>query len=203
VIRYHISIFILVLLACILQQFLPAVTNQHDARLLILPLTFLCCVVTVSFSPMLILAYLCGFLWDAQNTLGSHGGDPTIYTTPADQIRFGYSIILYFIMGIIMQGFQPLFQKGVWQLSAIVTGIATFFYLLSEYLLINIVRGEFYFPAKVFYQIWISAAITMLCSPPIFFILFRLAKIFGHTIRYDGLKKRYFHFANSTEEEAS
>ncbi|MGJ8655766.1 MAG: hypothetical protein ACSHX6_04875 [Akkermansiaceae bacterium] len=200
-IRYHISIFILVLLACILQQFLPAITGMYDARLHILPLTFLCCVVTVGFSPMLILTFLCGFIWDAQNALGSQGGDPTIYTAPADQIRFGYSIILYFIMGIVMQGFQPLFRKGVWQLSAIVTGFATFFYLLSEYLLINIVRGEFYFPTRVFYQIWISAAITMLCSPLVFLILFKLAKLFNHTIRYDGLKRRYFRFKKAEKEE--
>lgn len=152
---------------------------------------------------MLLLAFLCGFIWDAQNTLGSPGGDPSIYTTPADQIRFGYSILLYFAMGFIMQGFQPLFRKGVWQLSAIVTGIATFAYLISEYLLINIVRGEFYFPARVFYQIWISAALTMICSPLLFLLLFKLAKLFDHTIRYDGLKKRYFRFNRNEEEETS
>lgn len=176
---------------------------MYDARLHILPLTFLCCVVTVGFSPMLILAFLCGFIWDAQNTLGAQGGDPTIYSAPADQIRFGYSIILYLIMGGIMQGFQPLFRKGVWQLSAIVSGFSIFIYLLSEYFLINIVRGDFYFPTRVFYQIWISAAITMLFSPLLFFILFKLARLFHYTIRYDGLKKRYFKFKRPEQEETS
>ena len=94
-IRYNISIFILVILACILEQFMPALTSLYGARLLFLPLTYLCCVVTVGFSPMLLLAFLCGFIWDAQNALGIQGGDPTIYTDPADQIRFGYSTILY------------------------------------------------------------------------------------------------------------
>ena len=202
-IRYHISIFILVILACILQQFVPAITSLYDARLLILPLTFLCCVVTVGFSPMLILTFLCGFIWDAQNALGIQGGDPTIYTNPADQIRFGYSIILYFIMGIIMQGFQPLFRKGAWQISAIISGIATFFYLLAEYMLINLVRGELFFPLRVLYQIWISSAITMFCAPLVFLILFKLANIFGHTIRYDGLQRRYFRFNRHNTEEAN
>ena len=31
---------------------------------------------------MLVLAFICGFLWDAQHTLGAQGGDPTIYTDP-------------------------------------------------------------------------------------------------------------------------
>lgn len=193
-IRYHISIFILVLLACLLQQFLPAVTGWYDAKIYILPLTFLCCAVTVGFSPMLVLAFLCGFIWDAQNTLSPAGGDPAIYENPVDQIRFGYSIILYAMMGVLMQGFQPLFRKGVWQLSAILTGVATFSYLLSEYLLINIVRGDFFVPNSIFQQIAISALLTMLCSPLVFFILFKLARWFDHTIRYDGLKRRYFKF---------
>ncbi len=199
-IRYHISIFILVLLACIFQQFLPAVTGWYDAKIYILPLTFLCCAVTVGFSPMLGLAFLCGFIWDAQNTLSPAGGDPTVYDHPVDQMRFGYSIILYAVMGVLMQGVQPLFRKGVWQLSAALTGVATFFYLLSEYLLINIIRGDYYFPASIFQQMWISALLTMLCSPLLFFILFKLARWFDHTIRYDGLKRRYFKFKSLEEE---
>lgn len=179
---------------------MPAVTSLFDARLLILPLIFLCSAVTLSFSPMLILAYICGFLWDAQNTLGSAGGDPSVYTESVETLRFGHSIILYAFMGVIMQGVQPLFKKGVWQLSAILTGVATFLYLLAEYMLINIVRGEFYFPARIFYQIWISAALTMIFSPLIFLILFKLAKWFDHTISYSGLKHRYFRFDTPPEE---
>lgn len=182
---------------------MPAITSLYDARLLILPLAFLCCVVTVDFSPMLILAFVCGFIWDAQNALGPQGGDPTIYTAPADQIRFGYSIILFLIMGVMMQGFQPLFRKGVWQVSVIISGLATFFYLVSEYMLINIVRGDFLFPKEVFYQIWISAAITMFCAPILFLVLFKLAAVFDHTIRYDGLKKRYFQFNRHNTEETT
>lgn len=188
-IRYHISIIFLILAACILQQFLPAITGFHDARIHIFALTFLCCAVTIGFSPMLMIAYLCGFIWDAQNALGPHGGDPTVYEHPVDHIRFGYSIILYGMMGVIMQGVQPLFRKGVWQLSAALTGVAILFYLLSEYLLINVIRGELYFPARVFYQMLWSSLLTMLCSPLIFLILFKLAKWNHFTIRYEGLKR--------------
>ena len=77
-------------------------------------------------------------------------------------------------------------------MSAILTGISVFLYLLAEFLLITFVRGEWIFPAKVLTQIWLTAAMTMLCSPLIFAILFKLAKLFDFTIRYDGLKRRYF-----------
>ncbi len=188
-IRYHISIVFLILASCILQQFLPAVTGFHDARIHIFALTFLCCAVTVGFSPMLTIAFLCGLIWDAQNSLGAHGGDPLVYDKPVENLRFGYSIVLYGIMGVIMQGVQPLFRKGVWQLSALLTGVAILFYLLSEYLLISIVRGDFYFPKRVFYQMLLSAWLTMLVSPLIFLILFKLAKWSRFTIRFDGLKR--------------
>jgi hypothetical protein len=192
VIRYHISLFILVLIACVLQQFIPAVTALFDARILLLHLVFLCGAVTVGFSPMLGLAFLAGFLWDANNTLGPQGGDPAVYQHQTETLRFGYSILLFGLMGILMQGIQPLFRKGAWQLSAILTGIATFLYLLAEFLLITFVRGEWIFPGKVLTQIWLTAAMTMLCSPLIFAIIFKLAKFFDYTIRYDGLKRRYF-----------
>lgn len=180
------------LAACILQQFVPTVSGLFDARILVLHLIFLCSAVTVGFSPMLMLAFLGGFLWDANNTLGPQGGDPEIYLYPTDSLRFGYSILLFGLMGVMMQGVQPLFRKGIWQVSAIISGIAIFLYLLIEYLLINFVRGEWTFPSRVFYQIWITATLTMFCSPVVFWILFKLAKWFDYTIRYDGLKRRYF-----------
>lgn len=191
-IRYHISLFIFVLIACVLQQFIPAVTALYDARILLLHLVFLCCAVTVGFSPMLGLAFLCGFLWDANNTLGPQGGDSEVYINQIDSLRFGYSILLFGLMGVLMQCIQPLFRRGAWQVSAILTGISVFLYLLAEFLLITFVRGEWIFPAKVLTQIWLTAAMTMLCSPLIFAILFKLAKLFDFTIRYDGLKRRYF-----------
>jgi len=155
VIRYHISIIFLILAACILQQFLPAITGFYDARIHIFALTFLCCAVTIGFSPMLLIAFVCGFIWDAQNAVGPHGGDPTVYKEPVEHLRFGYSIIL-----------------------------------LVEYLLINTIRGNLYFPTPVLYHMLWSSLLTMLISPIIFFILFKLAKWTHFTIRFDGLKRR-------------
>lgn len=188
-IKYTISIILLILAACMFQQFLPAIGALYGARVLIFPLVFLCASVTVEIPTMLGLAFLCGFLWDAQHSLGPHGGDLENYPNPVESIHFGYSIILYGMMGFLMQGIQPLFRKGKWHLSSILTGIAILLYLISEYLLINFVRGDFTFPANALYRIYLTSALTMLFSPIIFWLLTHIAEACDHTIQYQGLKK--------------
>ena len=188
-IKFSISAILLTLAACMVQQFLPAISGLHGARVLILTLVFLCAAVSVDFATMLLLAFMCGFLWDAQNALGPAGGDESIYTNPAERLRFGYSIILYAMMGLLMQGIQPLFKKGKWHISSLLAGIAIFLYLFSEYLLINFWRGDFTFPPTAFYRIYLTSALTMLFSPLVFWLIFQLASACRYTIRYEGLKR--------------
>jgi len=189
VIKYTISIILLTFAACMFQQFLPAIGGLYGARVLIFPLVFLCASVTVEIPTMLGLAFLCGFLWDAQHSLGPHGGDLETYPNPVESLHFGYSIVLYAMMGFLMQGIQPLFRKGKWHLSAILSGIAILLYLISEYLLINFVRGDFTFPASALYRIYLTSALTMLFSPIIFWILTHIAHYSNHTIQYQGLQR--------------
>ncbi|WP_193214887.1 hypothetical protein [Luteolibacter marinus] len=189
-IRYTFSLLILVLFALVAQQFIPALTGLFNSRLLLVTLVFLCASVTVRTPVMLVLAFICGFLWDAQTTLGPPGGDPEVYKYPAESLRFGYSIILYGVIGFLMQGIQPLFREGKWQFSTILTGISIFVYLIAEYLMINFVRGGFIFPRATLYQIIFTSTLTMLFSPLVFWILFTIAGRFGHEIRFEGLKKK-------------
>jgi len=190
VIRYSLSILILVLLALIAQQFIPVLTGAYNSRLLLVTLVFLCASVTVRPPVMLALAFICGFLWDAQNALGPPGGDPDVYKYPAESLRFGYSIILYGLIGYLMQGIQPLFREGKWQFSTFLVGVSIFIYLISEYLIINFVRGEFQFSRATFFQITFTSILTMLFSPVVFWSLFQIAERFGHEIRFEGLNKK-------------
>jgi hypothetical protein len=190
VIRYAFSLFILVLLALVVQQFIPALTGVYNSRLLLVTLVFLCASVTVGPPVMLALAFTCGFLWDAQSWMGPPGGDPEVYKQPAESLRFGYSIILYGVIGYLMQGIQPLFREGKWQFSTLLVGISIFVYLVSEYLIINFVRGDFIFPRATLFQIAFTSALTMLFSPLVFWILYHIAAAFRHEIRFEGLKKK-------------
>ncbi|MGE9270759.1 MAG: hypothetical protein ACQKBU_08135, partial [Verrucomicrobiales bacterium] len=159
-IRYFFWLLVMVLIAVIAQQFLPAMPMLANSRILLVPLIFLCGAVTLPTPLMLALAFVCGFLTDAESTLGPHGGDLGVYLYPTERLRFGYSILLYGAMGFIMQGIQPLFRQGRWQVSTLLTGISVFIYLLTEYILINFIRGGFTFHRETFFKIAVISGLT-------------------------------------------
>ena len=189
-IRYSLSILLMILFALVVQQFIPALTGVYNSRLLLVTLVFLCASVTVGPPVMLALAFICGFLWDAQGALGPAGGDPAVYKYPAESLRFGYSIVLYGLIGYLLQGIQPRFSQGKWQFSTFLVGVSIFIYLVSVFLIINFVRGDFLFSRATLFQIIFSSVLTMLFSPVVFWILFQIAEKFGYEIRFEGLKKK-------------
>lgn len=189
-IRYSIITILLLLAAFLVQQFLPAFTGIHHSRILIVQLVFLCCAVTVGTPTMLLLAFIGGFFWDAQCALGPHGGDPAVYTQQVESLRFGYSILLFGGMGFLMQGLQPLFKQGKWQFSALLSGIAVLLYLTAEYAIINFVRGDIVINEATALQMVYTALLTMLFSPLIFWMLYRIAKGCHHSIYPEAGRRR-------------
>ena len=195
---YHLSLIGLLLLSCIVQQFLPPL-GAYDARFLLIPLVVACGAVTVPTAGMLLIAFLGGFLWDAQQIIypplpTEENGKvfETIYHTPTETMKFGYTILLYALMGFLMQGIQPVFKQGKWYLSGILTGVAIFLYLFIEFLLFSFIRGDFQISIPVIKQISLTALLSMLVSPVIFWALFRLADLCKHEIRYDSLRRRSY-----------
>lgn len=189
-IRYSLITIALLLAAFLAQQFLPAFTGAHDSRILLVQLVFLCCAVTVGQPTMLLLAFIGGFLWDAQCALGPHGGDPLIYTQDVESLRFGYSILLFGGMGFLMQGIQPLFKQGKWQFSALLSGIAIFFYLAAEFAIITFIRGGWVINREILLKMAFSALLTMLFSPFVFWLLFRIARSCNHSINPEARRRR-------------
>jgi len=189
-IRYTTISFFLLLAAFVVQQFVPAFTGLFYSRVLLVHLVFLCIAVTVGSPTMLLLAFIGGFLWDAHSAIGPHGGDPDVYTQPVESLRFGFSILLFGALGYLMQGVRPLFQQGKWQVSAVLTGIAILIYLFVEFMLINFVRGEFVFRPEIAGQMLVTAGITMLFSPFVFWMLFKLSLLCDHPILIVEYNKR-------------
>jgi hypothetical protein len=190
VIRYSFITILLLLASFVVQQFLPAFTGIHQSRIMLIQLVFLCAAVTVGPPTMLLLAFIGGFFWDAHCALGPHGGDPEVYTQQVESLRFGYSILLFGAMGFLMQGIQPLFKQGKWQFSAFLSGIAIFLYLTAEYAIINFVRGDFRLSEATVMQMVFTSLMTMLFSPFVFWLLFRIAKSCDHSINPDAGRKR-------------
>lgn len=189
-IRYSFITILLLLASFVVQQFLPAFTGIHQSRIMLIQLVFLCSAVTVGPPTMLLLAFIGGFFWDAHCAIGPHGGDPEVYTQQVESLRFGYSILLFGAMGFLMQGIQPLFKQGKWQFSAFLSGIAIFLYLAAEYAIINFVRGDFILSQATFMQMVFTSLLTMLFSPFVFWLLFRVAKSCDHSINPDAGRKR-------------
>ncbi len=189
-IRYSLLTLLLLLSAFVVQQFLPAFTGIYHSRILLVQLVFLCCAVTVGQRTMLLLAFIGGFFWDAQCALGSHGGDVEIATQQVESLRFGYSILLFGAIGFLMQGIQPLFKQGKWQFSALLSGIAVLLYLAAEYAIINFVRGDFVLSQATALQMVFTALLTMLFSPLVFWLLFRLSRTCDHSINPEAGRRR-------------
>lgn len=188
-IRYTLITVLLVLAAFVVQQFLPALTGFHNSRVLLVQLVFLCAAVTVESPAMLLLAFLSGFLWDANSVTGPHGGDPEIYSQQVESIRFGSSILLFAGMGYLMQGIQPLFRQGKWYLSVVLCGIAVFLYLAAEYATISFIRGGFILTKATLMQMAYTSLVTMLFSPLVFWLLFSVASLCQYSINPDADKK--------------
>lgn len=179
---YPICLIGLLLLSCLIQQFLPSFPGWHHAHILLIPLVVLCGSVTVSPTGMVILAFLGGFLWDAQQVLLVAQGDPLVYDPSPDRLIFGYSIVLYGMMGFLMQGVRPIFQDGKWYVTAVLSGIAIFLYLAIEYLLRSFIIGGYYLDQGIIKQIAATSALTLLLSPFIFWLLFQIADLCGHNL---------------------
>jgi cell shape-determining protein MreD len=190
VIRYSFITILLLLASFVVQQFLPAFTGLYQARILAVQLVFLCSAVTVGQPTMLLLAFIGGFFWDAHCALGPHGGDAEVYSQQVESLRFGYSVFLFGAMGFLMQGIQPLFKQGKWQFSALLSGIAIFLYLTAEYIIINFVRGDFVLSRATVLQMAYTSLLTMLFSPFVFWLLFRIARACNHSINPEAARKR-------------
>jgi cell shape-determining protein MreD len=191
--RYNISTVILLLIAFLVQQFVPAFTGLSHARFLIVHLVFLCCAVTVSTPTMLLLAFIGGLLWDAHCYLAPIVADPEVYSQPVESLRFGYSIILFGIAGFLMQGLNPVFRQGKWHFSAILSGIAIFLYLTAEFLVISFIRGDFTITRSIFRLLIYTSALTMIISPIVFWLLYQIAKIFDYSLYPEARKSNSWH----------
>jgi len=176
--------------ALVVQQFMPSFTGLYGSRILMMQLVFLCAAVTVGQPTMLLLAFIGGLLWDAQCALGPGVGDVEVYAEQVESLSFGISILLFGAMGYLMHGIQPLYRSGKWQFSALLSGLAVFFYLAAEYLLITFIRGGFTLTRATLMQMVYTSVLTMLLSPLVFWILSRIARRCGHAIHIQPQRRR-------------
>lgn len=175
---YVLSLLPVLVLAALAQQFCLPISYLQDARFLILPLVFLCAAVAVPAPGMLLLAFATGLLWDLQQAIILDvPEDPQLYRESVENLSFGFSVLLYALIGALMQGIRPLFQRGTWFMPIMLSGVALFLYRWVEFLSLSFIRGNFVFDNDLVRQLAISAVITMALAPFIFIVLAKLAKL--------------------------
>ena len=190
-IRFSIATILLLLAAFATQQFLPVFTGLHHSRILLVQLAFLCCAVASGQPLMLLLAFIGGFLWDAQCTLAPHPGDPAIYTQPTESLRFGYSILLFAAAGYLMQLIQPLFRQGKWLLTTALIGLTLMLYLTLECGLISFIRGELQIDRPTFLQILFTSLFTAPLAPLLLVPLWLIARACDYDDDQEPLRKHH------------
>lgn len=202
---YNILVALLMALTFGFQEFIPAVEFAQQARVLLPPVFFFAASLSVNFPMMLVLAFMVGLGWDARylpydslpdvpasrvTELGTINS-LELKTTGSSDLKFGYSIVLFSIAGALMQGIRPLFKRGRWELPVFMVGVATFTWLLIEYLMMSFLRGSFIFPPSLWTKLVTNALLAMLVSPILLFLLHSLAKMCRYEVQNEGLPYRF------------
>lgn len=201
---FNLIVLVLTVLTFAVQEFIPPIMPEttHYARLFLPAVFFFAASVAVPFPSMLILALVTGVLWDVRYLpmssdagmasgaeLGMTLADAATLST--SDLRFGYSILVFGLLGALMQGVRPLFKKGRLELPVVMVGFATFAWLLIQYLLMTLLRGSFYFPTAMWLKLVTDTMYAMFFSPLMFLTLHILARVTSYEIKYEGLRYRY------------
>ena len=201
---FNLVVFVLMLVTFVVQEFIPPIMPEttHYARLFLPAVFFFAASVALPFPSMALLALVTGVLWDARYLpMASDAGRASsaeLGMTMADaaslgmgDLRFGYSILVFLLMGSLMQGVRPLFKRGRLELPVLMVGFATSAWLLLQYLLLTLLRGSFYFPAAMWLKLATDTMYAMFFSPVMFLTHHVLARVTSYEIKYDGLRYRY------------
>jgi len=190
---FFLSLSLALAFSFLAQEFLPGVPWAYDARLLLVPVFFFACAAAVPFPLMLLFAFATGFVWDARhlvidNAPAAEQVFASAASLDATSPSFGYSILLYGLLGSLMQGIRPLFRRGRWELPVLMCGVGITLLLTLEHLWFCFLRGQFFFPEEMWLHIGTTTLLSTMISPVIFLFVHHLSRLAGYQIRYDGLE---------------
>ena len=202
---YYNVVGLLLALSFCAQEFVPLLEFAQQARVLLPPAFFFSAALSVSFPVMLALALFAGVVWDARHLpyrheklkaseypeMGSAGPAVERHAATGGSLPLGYTAVLFAGLGTLMQGIRPLFKRGRWELPVIMVGIATFLWLLVEYLLMSFLRGSFVFPALMWTKLVTDALLASLAAPLLLFTLQSLARWLRYEQPREGLTFRF------------
>ena len=179
---FFIILLVSMFVALVVQHFIGPLPSI-GARVLLMPIIMFYGALALPTWGMLALAFAGGFMWDALNTQTGENGV---------EVALGWSVVLYSMLGAIMSGFRPLFQRGRWEIHCLLTGVCTAVIVLVEYLMISIRREpvSFHFDQQIWWRIGGAGLAAMVLAPFFFFALNYLAEITGYDPQPERKAKR-------------
>jgi len=181
----------MILLSFVLQEFIPVFDWAYGSRLMLVHAVFFAAAVAVPFPAMLCLALVTGFIWDARYHVPIYPGDAAFGLVTQSEIPFGFTILIFGLMGALIQGVRPLFRRGRWELPVFMIGLCTGLTLLIEYLVISFQRGGLEISMELWWKLLMTALFSSLVSPFLLLLLSRVADRMRYRIRTEGLKRRH------------
>lgn len=172
---FFVILVVSMFLGLVVQHFIGPLP-PYGVRVLLMPVIMFYGALALPVPGMLALAFCGGLMWDALHVQVDLAGEGSV------EVALGGSIVLYAILGALMNGFRPLFQRGRWEIHCLLSGVCTSFIVLAEYLM-RTFRQEpvvFIFNKEVWWRIGGAGLIAALLSPFFFFVLNYLAFLAGH-----------------------
>jgi hypothetical protein len=150
------ALFLGVVLAIIVQDALPPMTDLHGARILLVPLLFCYAAIVLPFPAMLVAALYTGFLSDL---LYLH------VVAGKVEIPVGASMVFFVILGCFASGFEPAMKsRNLWPF-ALLSGVGTSLFLLLQFLAITWHRGGLFWHDTVTWRILAPGLMAALLAP--------------------------------------
>jgi hypothetical protein len=171
-------------LAVVFQCYCPPLAQYAYARVLIFPAVLAYGALALPFAGALALAFFNGFLWDA---LTVQILTPSAYSNalPRMEISFGWSIVLYGVLAVLVHGLRPLFLRGRWDLHCLASGACAVIILAAQYLMITFNRGGLIFPRELVGRILMPGLFAMLLAPVVYFSFNSIAGLIGYPVRFE------------------
>ena len=112
---FFVVVLVVDLLAVMCQSYFLPINRFSGATVLLFPVILCYGALALPFAATLALAFCNGLLWDA---LTVQIIQPGVYLQQAavEEVRFGWSILLFTLLAVITHGLRPLFLRGRWDL---------------------------------------------------------------------------------------
>jgi hypothetical protein len=153
---------VLIYLALIAQDFLPAVPFLGGSHVLVVPLLFVYAALWLPFPGTLGFALYTGLL-----------SDLTFLHATGDQVEIGlgWSMLFYVFLGTALRLLQPLAPGGRWEIHCLASGLATSLLLLVQYLMVCLRRESFLLDGTILWQVFGPGLAALMLAPPAYFFL--------------------------------